>query len=79
MSKRKEEYYPEHMHKWVAKIKKSGYTHDAESLLRILKAAIESDLESIGYKLWGARNDAKEAFEIADKALKDTGSEWSKR
>lgn len=71
--------YGEYVHHWVAHLKKSGHTKDKEELLKLLKSMLAQDIDQIGYKLWCARNDAREILEIADKALKENGSDWSRR
>jgi hypothetical protein len=70
--------YGEYVHHWVAHLKKSGHTKNKEELLALLKSVIAEDLDSVGYKLWAAREDAKAIFELADKALKENGTKWSK-
>lgn len=71
--------YAEYVHHWVASIKKTGHTYDKEELLALIKAALSEDLDDIGYRLYSARDDARKILEIADKALKENGTDWSKR
>lgn len=71
--------YREYVHHWVAHLTKTSRTKSKEELLALLKSVLAEDLEHIGYKLWSARNDAKEILERADAALKATDTDWSKR
>lgn len=71
--------YGEYVHHWVAHMKKSGHTKNREELLALLKSVLAEDVDTLGYKLWSARESAKAILEIAEKALAENDGKWSER